>query len=66
MADNLGLDLDLNLKEIALAAVSGRDRGPGKRVLKPQRLYEMDGNDCKVGEVSVRAHSAHSSKARKK
>jgi hypothetical protein len=27
MADNLGLDLNLNLKEIALAAVSGWDRG---------------------------------------
>jgi hypothetical protein len=66
VADNLGLDLDLNFKGIAFAAVSGRDREPGKRVLKPQRLYEIDGNDCKVGEVSIRAHPAHSSKARKK
>jgi hypothetical protein len=64
--DNLGLDLDLNLKEIALAAVSGWDCGPGKRVLKPRQLYEIDWNDCKVGEVSIRAHPADSSKARKK
>jgi hypothetical protein len=63
MADDLDIDLDLDPKELALAAVSGRDRGPGKRVVKPRRLYEMDGNDQKVGKASIRAQSARLSKA---
>jgi hypothetical protein len=65
MADDLHLDLDLDLEEIALVAVSSRDCGPGKRIVKPRRLYEMDGNDRKVGVANIRAQPACSSKARK-
>jgi hypothetical protein len=66
MADDLDIDLDLDPEELALAAVSGRDRGPGKRAVKPRRLYEMDGNDQNVGKASIRAQSARLSKAGRK
>jgi hypothetical protein len=65
MADDLDLDLDLDLEEVAFDAVSSRDRGPGKRVVKPRRHYEMDGNDGKVGVANIRARPAGSSKAGK-
>jgi hypothetical protein len=66
MTDNLDLDLNIDLEEIALAAFSSRDRGLGKHVVKPRRLYEMDRNDCKAGEVRIRAQLACSSKAGRK
>jgi hypothetical protein len=61
MADDLDADLDLDPEEIALAAVSGRDRGVGKRVVKPRRLYDMDKYDRKPGkggEVTARSRVA--------
>jgi hypothetical protein len=65
MADDLNLNLDLDLEEIAFDAVSSQDRGPGKRVVKPWRLYEIDGNDGKVGVANIQAQPACSSKAGK-
>jgi hypothetical protein len=48
MADNLDLDLDLNLENIALTAVSSWDYGPGKRAMKPWQLFKIDRNGRKV------------------
>jgi hypothetical protein len=41
-------DLDTVLEEKAVAAVSSRDRGPGKRIVKPNSLYAMDKHDRKL------------------
>jgi hypothetical protein len=65
LANNLNLDVDDDLKKIALAAVSGRDCGPGKRVVKPRQLYQMDGYDRKAGSSGAKAQSTRSRKGKK-
>jgi hypothetical protein len=41
-------DLDTVLEEQTVAAVGSRDRGPGKRAVKPNSLYAMDKHDWKL------------------
>jgi hypothetical protein len=65
LANNLDLDVDDDLGKIALAAVSGRDCGPGKRVVKPRRLYQMDGYDRKAGSSGAEARSTRLRKGKK-
>jgi hypothetical protein len=65
LADNLNLDVNNDLKKIALAVVSGCDCGPGKRVVKPQRLYQMDGYDRKAGSSGAKAQSTQLRKGKK-
>jgi hypothetical protein len=56
MTGDLKLDLNLNFdpEELALAAISSRDCGPVKRVVKPRQLYKLDGSDRKqASEINL-------------